>query len=93
MTCDELVEALFDFVAEELAAELRADCDAHLGRCPSCGADYVPLHLSKDQDIPVLPGDRITISTPGGGGFGPPFERLPESVTRELDEAFFGGAA
>jgi len=53
------------------------------------GEDYVPPHLSKDQDIPVLPGDRITVSTPGGGGFGPPFERLPESVTRDVGRGYF----
>jgi N-methylhydantoinase B len=53
------------------------------------GEDYVPPHLSKDQDIPVLPGDRITVSTPGGGGFGPPFERLPESVRRDVGRGYF----
>ncbi len=53
------------------------------------GEDYVPPHLSKDQDIPVLPGDRITVSTPGGGGFGPPFERLLESVTRDVGRGYF----
>src|SRR5712692_772153 len=53
------------------------------------GKDYVPPHLSKDQDIPVLPGDRITVSTPGGGGFGLPFERLPESVARDVGRGYF----
>jgi N-methylhydantoinase B len=53
------------------------------------GTDYIPPHLSKDQDIPVLPGDRITVSTPGGGGFGPPFERLPESVARDVGRSYF----
>jgi N-methylhydantoinase B len=53
------------------------------------GKDYIPPHLSKDQDIPILPGDRITVSTPGGGGFGSPFERLPESVARDVGRGYF----
>jgi N-methylhydantoinase B len=53
------------------------------------GNDYIPPHLSKDQDIPILPGDRITVSTPGGGGFGSPFERLPESVARDVGRSYF----
>jgi N-methylhydantoinase B len=55
----------------------------------TAGKDYVPPHLSKDQDIPVMPGDRITVSTPGGGGFGSPFERLPESVARDVVRSYF----
>ena len=31
---------------------------------------YVPEHLSKDQDIEIHAGDVISVSTPGGGGFG-----------------------
>jgi N-methylhydantoinase B len=53
------------------------------------GEDYVPPHLSKDQDIPVFPGDRITVSTPGGGGFGSPFERSPEAVARDVGRSYF----
>src|SRR6266436_2315536 len=53
------------------------------------GKDYVPPHLSKDQDIPVLPGDRVTVSTPGGGGFGPALERAPELVARDIRRGYF----
>ena len=38
----------------------------------------VPDHLSKAQDIPLKPGDRVRVGTPGGGGYGDPFERDPE---------------
>ncbi len=34
------------------------------------GVEYVPEHLSKDQDIEIHAGDVISVSTPGGGGFG-----------------------
>ncbi len=53
------------------------------------GQDYTPLHLSKDQDIPIHPGDRITVSTPGGGGFGWPFERPPEAVAGDVRRGYF----
>ena len=29
-------------------------------------------HLSKAQDIPLAPGDRVRVRTPGGGGYGDP---------------------
>jgi N-methylhydantoinase B len=53
------------------------------------GKDYIPPHLSKDQDIAILPGDRITVSTPGGGGFGAPFERAAELVARDVRRGYF----
>jgi N-methylhydantoinase B len=53
------------------------------------GEDYVPPHLSKDQDIPIRPGDRITVSTPGGGGFGSPLDRSAELVARDVARGYF----
>jgi hypothetical protein len=38
MTCRELVDMLFDFVAERLYAEHRRSLEEHLGSCPSCTA-------------------------------------------------------
>ena len=55
----------------------------------SDGEDYVPPHLSKDQDIPIRPGDRITVSTPGGGGFGSPLDRSAELVARDVARGYF----
>ncbi len=34
------------------------------------GQILVPDHLSKAQDIPLSPGDRVRVRTPGGGGYG-----------------------
>ncbi|HUF55836.1 MAG TPA: hydantoinase B/oxoprolinase family protein [Thermohalobaculum sp.] len=65
------------------------------------GAAHVPEHLSKAQDIPLGPGDRVHVRTPGGGGYGPPFERDPAAVledvrlgryTREQAATLFGVA-
>lgn len=48
------------------------------------GAVWVPPHLSKAQDIPLAPGDRIRVRTPGGGGYGPPDMRKAEAITEDL---------
>jgi N-methylhydantoinase B len=56
------------------------------------GRAYVPPHLSKDQDIRVAPGDAITVSTPGGGGYGPAFERAPALVARDVRRGYYTAA-
>lgn len=48
------------------------------------GAAYTPLHLSKEQDIPLSPGDRVHVRTPGGGGYGNPFARPPALVLEDV---------
>jgi N-methylhydantoinase B len=72
-----------------LGAHGGADGGVNTVRVRSDGKDYVPPHLSKDQDIAVRPGDRITVSTPGGGGFGAPFERAAELVARDVRRGYF----
>jgi len=51
--------------------------------------DYIPPHLSKDQDIQVTEGDRIHVSTPGGGGFGDPLRRDPQAVWQDLMRGYY----
>lgn len=53
------------------------------------GADYVPPHLSKDQDIALAPGDTVTVSTPGGGGFGNARSRDPARVARDVARGYY----
>ncbi len=48
------------------------------------GEPYTPEHLSKEQDIPLTAGDRVMVKTPGGGGYGRPFDRTPEAVLRDV---------
>ncbi|MCA8928842.1 MAG: hydantoinase B/oxoprolinase family protein, partial [Alphaproteobacteria bacterium] len=48
------------------------------------GQVYVPAHLSKDQDILLKAGDRVQVGTPGGGGYGDPFQREPERVAADV---------
>jgi N-methylhydantoinase B len=42
-----------------------------------------PLHT-----IQLKPGDRFMIEMAGGGGYGPPFERDPESVLRDVRRGY-----
>lgn len=49
------------------------------------GTPYTPPHLSKDQDIPLAPGDRVHVRTPGGGGYGDPLTRAPEAVRYDVE--------
>ena len=48
------------------------------------GREMVPEHLSKAQDIPLKPGDRVRVGTPGGGGYGDPFTRDPQAVAEDV---------
>ncbi len=48
------------------------------------GETWVPPHLSKAQDVPLMPGDRVRVRTPGGGGYGPPGKRDPAAVAEDV---------
>ena len=50
---------------------------------------YIPPHLSKDQGIPIEVGDTIRVSTPGGGGYGPAWERNPALVQRDVQRGYY----
>ena len=45
---------------------------------------YVPLHLSKEQDISMAPGDTVWVRTPGGGGYGDPMKRPSLAVFEDV---------
>ncbi|WP_010142153.1 hydantoinase B/oxoprolinase family protein [Oceanicola sp. S124] len=48
------------------------------------GTVHVPPHLSKEQDIPLAPGDVVHVRTPGGGGYGDPMQRDPAAVAEDV---------
>src|SRR5216683_918234 len=56
------------------------------------GKTYRPPHLSKDQDIEIGVGDVVRVSTPGGGGFGDPAKRKPESIARDVAKGYYSEA-
>ncbi len=53
------------------------------------GEAHVPKHLSKEQDIPLKPGDRVSVETPGGGGYGDPRERDPALVRYDVAMGYY----
>ncbi|WP_127598457.1 hydantoinase B/oxoprolinase family protein [Nitratireductor alexandrii] len=53
------------------------------------GIAHVPQHLSKEQDIALKPGDRVSVGTPGGGGYGNPRERDPALVRRDVALGYY----
>jgi N-methylhydantoinase B len=44
-------------------------------------------------DYPLRQGDVFRLDTPGGGGFGDPFKREPESVLADVREGYVSGGA
>lgn len=52
------------------------------------GREHVPPHLSKEQGIAVGAGDRILVTTPGGGGYGDPLRREPERVLQDVRRGY-----
>jgi N-methylhydantoinase B len=56
------------------------------------GRLYRPPHLSKDQDIRLKAGDRVRVSTPGGGGFGDPLSRDPARVADDVARGYYSPA-
>jgi len=50
---------------------------------------HTPDHLSKEQDIPLAPGDRVHVKTPGGGGYGDPTTRAPELVRQDVRLGYY----
>jgi N-methylhydantoinase B len=56
------------------------------------GATLIPEHLSKAQDIPLGPGDRVRVRTPGGGGYGDPLARDRAAVREDVRLGRYGPA-
>jgi N-methylhydantoinase B len=53
------------------------------------GREHVPPHLSKEQGIRIAAGDRIEVTTPGGGGYGDPRRRERALIERDLARGYY----
>jgi anti-sigma factor RsiW len=67
MTCREVADFLADYVSGDLAADVRARFDRHLGVCPNCRAYLATyratIELSRkafDQPDPDIPDELVT---------------------------------
>jgi N-methylhydantoinase B len=69
------------------AGGLEGGAAGSLGSCRVHQVDGVVVVLpSTVSEHPLAAGDVLEITTPGGGGFGPPLERDPTSVLRDVIE-------
>ena len=66
-----------------------ADGAVNVVRIERGDGTYVPPHLSKDQDIQVVEGDIIRVSTPGGGGYGEARLRDPALIERDVRRGYY----
>ena len=64
----------------------RGGCDGAVNEVTvwRSGEPYTPEHLSKEQDITLLPGDMVHVKTPGGGGYGNAYDRDTEAVLEDV---------
>jgi N-methylhydantoinase B len=51
---------------------------------PQDGARRSPPMVSKMVGLSIKRGERVRLETPGGGGYGDPHERVPETVCRDV---------
>ncbi|MFC2014030.1 hydantoinase B/oxoprolinase family protein [Chloroflexota bacterium] len=49
-----------------------------------CGREFIPPRVSKVVGVKMQKGDKIIVRTPGGGGYGNPFERDIDLVLKDV---------
>jgi N-methylhydantoinase B len=52
------------------------------------GTDGERVLPSRYADLPLTPGDRFLLETPGGGGYGPPTDRDPGRVLADVRDGY-----
>jgi len=53
------------------------------------GVETIPEHLSKDQGLRLVVGDRVEVMTPGGGGYGDPHQRERALVAQDVARGYY----
>ena len=53
------------------------------------GEEYRPEHITKDENVHMQAGDVLCLMTPGGGGYGDPFERPPALVLQDVRRGYY----
>ena len=56
------------------------------------GEEYRPEHITKDEGVHMQAGDMLCLMTPGGGGYGDPFERPPALVLQDVRRGYYDRA-
>ena len=57
----------------------------------TAGHEWTPPMRTKLANAPLAPGDKVTASSPGGGGYGDPLARELELVERDLNYGYISG--
>ena len=60
---------------------------------PQDGCEAEPPFASKMVGIKLARGQRLRLETPGGGGYGAPFERDPAAVAEDVRLGYVGAEA
>ena len=57
------------------------------------GEEFRPEHVTKDENVHMEPGDVLSLRTPGGGGYGDPFDRPAALVLQDVRRGYYDRAA
>ena len=57
------------------------------------GEEFRPEHVTKDENVHMEPGDVLSLRTPGGGGYGDPFDRPTALVLQDVRRGYYDRAA
>src|SRR5437660_2550701 len=91
-----LAPAFITFSLERKATPpwgLRGGLDGAVNGVEITAPDGAVRHVRKATQHPIAAGERVRIMTGGGGGYGPPAERDPEAVRRDVREGYVSGEA
>ena len=72
---------------------LQGGCPGAINDILITAADGQVRHVRKATRHPLATGDVMRVLTGGGGGYGPPSERDPEAVRRDVREGYVSAAA
>ena len=72
---------------------LRGGGDAAINSVEITGTDGVVRSIRKATQHPIAAGETLRVRSGGGGGYGPPAERDPEAVRRDIAEGYVSAAA
>ena len=72
---------------------LRGGGDAAINSVEITGTDDAVRSIRKATQHPIAAGETLRVRSGGGGGYGPPAERDPEAVRRDIAEGYVSAAA
>jgi N-methylhydantoinase B len=72
---------------------LRGGKDGAVNDVEITSLDGVVRHVRKATQHPIAAGEIVRILSGGGGGYGPPADREPEAVTRDVREGYVSAEA